>query len=605
MTSSHRITRPLALLLTLGLLVLLFLPLATRPSRAEQAGPLISSLNGVQEGQSLSGQVAIEALVGGEQIDEVDFELAGPQAASHEEHNAPYFFMGDNGRQPKGWDTTRFPDGDYTLTVTAKDKARRHHTFAVHFRIANNTQPQPDDGTQPEPDDSPVINGWNGVQQGQTLSGQAVIELLVSGDQIAVVTFKLQGPRSSASVDRRAPYFFKGDKNGVPKGWNTAKYPDGDYALTATVIDKAGRQVAQTVHFHVANGGQAQPTPTATAVPPTATVVPPTTTVVPPTATVVPPTTTVVPPTATLLPPTPTTPPSSGTPKLLFGIGPEANSALETRLVQEAPARMLTSWYNSPDDLNWMRYWENGLVPESYADGYALHLIVFTDDDETRMTTKYGTACGRSYPLSDRFPGDMQRLAEIFGGAGNGPPLYVTLFTEFQTYACTDNAWKPNAETTAYYQALKDRYREALAAFHQHAPNAKVSLGWGGWQARFDNPSEGGGRSMFQYFADVMRESDFQSFQAMQSDSNVGDVRTMVNTLNDYGPVMLAHYKPNNGSQSTFDADVRAMLTDAYLTEMTGAGLFAWSFMDNKNLSGSESTYQFVKGAVQRYGRAP
>jgi hypothetical protein len=160
-------------------------------------------------------------------------------------------------------------------------------------------------------------------------------------------------------------------------------------------------------------------------------------------------------------------------------------------------------------------------------------------------------------------------------------------------------------QTYAYYQALKDRYREALALFHQHAPNAKVSLGWGGWQARFDKPSEGGGRSMFQHFADVMRESDFQSFQAMQSDSNVEDVRAMVNALNDYGPVMLAHHKPNNGSQPTFDADVRAMPTDAYLAEMIRAGLFAWSFMDNKNLSGSESTYQFVKGAVQRYGRAP
>jgi hypothetical protein len=50
---------------------------------------------------------------------------------------------------------------------------------------------------------------------------------------------------------------------------------------------------------------------------------------------------------------------------------------------------------------------------------------------------------------------------------------------------------------------------------------------------------------MFQHFADVLRASDFQSFQAMQSDGNVEDVRAMVRTLGAYGPVMLAHYKPN------------------------------------------------------------
>ena len=36
---------------------------------------------------------------------------------------------------------------------------------------------------------------------------------------------------------------------------------------------------------------------------------------------------------------------------------------------------------------------------------------------------------------------------------------------------------------------------------------------------------------MFQYFDDVMAESDFQSFQAMQNDSNVEDVRAMVRCI--------------------------------------------------------------------------
>jgi hypothetical protein len=135
------------------------------------------------------------------------------------------------------------------------------------------------------------------------------------------------------------------------------------------------------------------------------------------------------------------------------------------------------------------------------------------------------------------------------------------------------------------------------------APNAWVSLGWGGWQARWDDPAKGGGRSMFQYFADVMAASDLQSFQAMQSDTNVNDVRAMTQTLGTWGPVMLAHYKPNGGSQSTFDADTSAMLTAAFLNEMRGYGLFAWGFMDQANLNASETSYQRVRDALNLFGR--
>jgi hypothetical protein len=295
--------------------------------------------------------------------------------------------------------------------------------------------------------------------------------------------------------------------------------------------------------------------------------------------------------------------PASGVPRLLFGMGTEADSARRTALVRQAPVKMLTSWYNSPKDLSWMAGWRTGTVPSAYAAGYAMHLIVWTGDPEGALSTPQGPACGRGYPLSDRFPGDMQQLAGIFAGQAKGPPLYVTMFTEFQTYPCVDNSWSPNPQTTNYYRALQERYRTAYAIFHRYAPNARVSLGWGGWQTGFDNPSVGGGRSLFSHFADVMRMSDFQSFQAMSSDGNVESIRSMVATLGGYGPVMLAHYKPDNGAQSVFDADVRAVLTDRFLAEQARAGLFAVSFMDNVNLAASPATYAFVKGAVTRYGR--
>ena len=290
-------------------------------------------------------------------------------------------------------------------------------------------------------------------------------------------------------------------------------------------------------------------------------------------------------------------------PKLVFGMGPTASGARKSALALQSPLGLLTTWYNGPSDLTWMASWKQNVIPQAYAAGYALHLIVYVDGAESTIATSYGSACGRPYPLSVGFLDDMRQLAQIFAGSASAPALYVTLFTEFQTYPCTDNAWSPNAPTTAYYRMLKDRYLAARDEIKQHAPNAHVALGWGGWQTRWDDPAQGAGRSMFPYFEDVLRASDFQSFQAMSSDSNIEDVRAMVKLLGAYGPVLLAHYKPDNGSQATFEHDLRAMLTDAYLTEVTRDGLFAMSFMDEKNMDASASFFQFAKQAVQRYAR--
>ena len=291
-------------------------------------------------------------------------------------------------------------------------------------------------------------------------------------------------------------------------------------------------------------------------------------------------------------------------PRLLFGIGPEADQARATPLARQAPVRMLTSWYNGPGDLAWMAGWRTSEVPRAYAAGYHLHLIVYAGDAEGPVATPHGQACGRGYPLSDGFLDDMGRLARIFAGPAGGPRLYVSLFTEFQTYPCQDNAWNADPAATAYYLALKDRYRAAMQVFHQRAPNARVSLSWGGWQARWDDRATGAGRSLFRHFADVLRASDFQSFQAMSTDGNTGDIRAMVRLLGAYGPVMLAHYKPDNGSGDVFEADLRAIFTDRYLAEVTADGLFAMSFMDGTNLAASGDLHELARAAVRRYGRA-
>ncbi|MDP9272498.1 MAG: hypothetical protein M3O93_03040 [Chloroflexota bacterium] len=298
--------------------------------------------------------------------------------------------------------------------------------------------------------------------------------------------------------------------------------------------------------------------------------------------------------------PKPTPAPPIAPAKLLFGIGPEADGAIDLPIVRDAPVKMLSSWYDRPEDLAWMTTW-GPTVDQWYAAGYTLHLIVWSGGGtESRFATPYGTACGQPYPMSARFLDDMRQLAQTFAGSGR---LYVTLFTEFQTYACQNDAWHPNAEVNAYYRALKDQYRRALDVFHTEAPNARVSLGWGGWQARWDDPAIGGGRSMFRYFADVMNISDFQSFQAMQSDTNTDDIKAMTSILGAYGPVMLAQYKPDSGNQAVWEADVRTVFSDAFVANLVDRGLFAFSFMDERNMQASESAYALARAAISRYGR--
>lgn len=403
------------------------------------------------------------------------------------------------------------------------------------------------------------------------------------------VEFSFRVP--AASPGEHTVAVLAADGNGSPRSRGNRNESASTVAAAFTV---APLETADTPIPDPTSPGTALPSPTA--VPGTPSPSPSQTAVPTPVATPA--------PTAPMTPaPTPAATATSAPdgPSLLFGLGPTVDSAKDAPLTRESPVGMMTAWYNSAGDLGWMTdAYHRDMYSKQYAAGRSLHVIVWSGDAETSFSTAYGTACGRRYPLSSGFVDDITRVATAFAGSGQ---LYVTLFTEFQTYPCLDNAWNANAATNAYYRALKDRYLEARAAIRSAAPGAKVSLGWGGWQTRWDDAAKGGGRSMFQYFADVMAVSEFQSFQAMQSDSNVGDVRAMTRTLGAWGPVMLAHHKPNSGSQTAFDADVRTMLTHDYLTEMRGFGLFAWSFMDQVNINASEATYQFVRDAVNRYGQ--
>jgi hypothetical protein len=293
--------------------------------------------------------------------------------------------------------------------------------------------------------------------------------------------------------------------------------------------------------------------------------------------------------------------PSARQPHVLFGLGPEADGARASQLVRRAPVRMLTSWFNGTSQLSWMTPWKNTEVPRDYAAGFAMHLVVWSGQGYSEVPTRYGTACGQAYPLSSQFLRDMERLAEIFRPS-HGGRLYVTLLTEFQTYACKGNEWSGDPQSTAYLEALQDQYLAALRIFHTLAPGSEVSLGWGGWQTRWDDPAAGGGRSLFKHFVSVMRQSDFQSFEVIGSDTDASDILAMTRVLGRYGPVMLAYYKPREDSIVTARAHLQAVLSPQLIGRVTRAGMFAFGLMDDRLVSGDPRSLAIATASIRRFG---
>jgi hypothetical protein len=71
-----------------------------------------------------------------------------------------------------------------------------------------------------------------GVTQGQNVSGVLNIKAVTSGPTSRVV-FNLTGASSQSHTENIDPYYFLGDTNGAPNGWNTAGVATGQYTMTA------------------------------------------------------------------------------------------------------------------------------------------------------------------------------------------------------------------------------------------------------------------------------------------------------------------------------------------------------------------------------------
>ncbi|GAB7046367.1 AfsR/SARP family transcriptional regulator [Catenuloplanes indicus] len=291
-------------------------------------------------------------------------------------------------------------------------------------------------------------------------------------------------------------------------------------------------------------------------------------------------------------------------PRILFGLGPDPVRAGKSPLMQSGIG-MVTTWYHKQGDLERFEGWRADVIPQTYASGLAMHVIVGTWEDGESLDTRFGHACGQPYPLSDEFVPDMRRLAAAFAGRADGPPLYISMFSGLQHLTCADNGYLDDPATTNYYMALKERYLELIRVMRAAAPNLRIALNWDGWNASHDDPENGAGRSMFQYFVEVMRASDFQSFGAFTEDGNADHIAQMVGVLGAHGPVMVSHYGPHEDSLAVYLDDLHRTFPPEALARLVADGLFAFSFKDPDLQRESPELMTLTTGIVQDYGQFP
>ena len=217
-------------MLTLLRSILVGFWLAVLPVAAQ--APL--AVSGVHDGGTLAGRVRIEAYPAS-QVESVSFVLAGPQAYAHTEHGAPYTLAPSS--QGERFDTTAYPDGAYTLRVSAATGRAVVAETTLRVTIDNLPDPHPLTIT--------------GVRADAVVSGMVDIRA-VPGGPVAYVTFDLRGPKHHQQREHTAPYTLFGTNGAGVTPWDTRTFPDGVYTLTAEAVDGTARQTA-TVRFTVAN----------------------------------------------------------------------------------------------------------------------------------------------------------------------------------------------------------------------------------------------------------------------------------------------------------------------------------------------------------------
>lgn len=276
--------------------------------------------------------------------------------------------------------------------------------------------------------------------------------------------------------------------------------------------------------------------------------------------------------------------------QILFGMGNEIGMARETPLFQNAPVHMISSWFSKPEDLEWLRYYpERNTLSTLYGQGYAQELIIWLDEYP-------------QYAISDQFQEDLAELIEIF--KGNGPeqgPLYVVLFTEYETYS----------DDPAYFKQLRDAFLESKKTIKQVYGGAQVAIGMGCYEW-FEEE-----RELKDWEKEVLQASDFVAVQGHHHISNVdllmAQIHRAVDQLSTYGkPIMLSHFrlwkKPEEEARRLDEAFLRfikEMHNEETMKALADKGLFAWNFFWDDFINKQRASYHAIEKVVKAYGAKP
>ena len=101
-------------------------------------------------------------------------------------------------------------------------------------------------------------------------------------------------------------------------------------------------------------------------------------------------------------------------------------------------------------------------------------------------------------------------------------------------------------------------------------------------------------------FADLMRHSDFESFEVINSSSDVSDILSMTTELERYGSVMMAYYRPSEDSSAS--AHLKTLLSRRFLSQLLHHRLFAISFMDDRFMRQDPASFAIVRKAITHFG---
>lgn len=205
---------------------------------ASQAQPPVVTIDGIADGQTVSGTLAAQALVSATaSVRKVEFLLDGQSIDL--EYVAPYWLGGDSGGQPLGIDTRTWADGPHELRAIATDANGLTGEAAVSFTVTNTVAARPEIALA-------------GIANGDVVSGTINVEAIVSSAvPVREVRFLLDGTR--IHVEYVAPYWLGGDSGGVPRGVDTRAWSNGQHTLRARVTDVNGGARSIDVTFTVQN----------------------------------------------------------------------------------------------------------------------------------------------------------------------------------------------------------------------------------------------------------------------------------------------------------------------------------------------------------------